>query len=62
MNTFERPKIEMAEIFNRFKHLLKNVTPQQHKIIQAITSCRTHVLGGHSVQCGECKFEKNSYS
>jgi len=62
MNTFERPKIEVAEIFNRFKHLLEGVTPDQHKIIQDMTNCRTHVLGGHRLKCGECEFEKNSYN
>ena len=62
MNTFERPKVEIADIFHHFKHLLNGLTPDQHKIIRAITNCRTHVLGGHRIKCGECEFEKNSYN
>ena len=50
--------LEVADIFNKFKHLLANLHPDQNKVINAITNCRTKVLGGHKQKCSTCDFER----
>jgi len=55
-------QLEIADIFNDYDHLLEKVRPEQHKVIQAIKNCRTAVLGGHSLKCNTCEFEKNAYN
>jgi len=62
MSAFEQPNIEMANIFSRFRHLLPGIPTQQHKAIQDMINCRTSVLGGHKIKCGDCEYEKNSYN
>ena len=52
----------MAELFNRFGHELGELPFSHEKVIRDITSCRTSVLGGHSVRCNECDYQKNSYN
>lgn len=62
METNERPKIEVADIFNQFGHLVGSLSSEQRKVIQDIKNCRTKVLGGHSLECSECKYIKNEYN
>lgn len=54
----ERAKsVELADIFQMHgdayckAHVL---TPEQHKVMNAIKNCRTSVLGGHIEQCDKC--------
>lgn len=60
-----RPRLEVADIFRhsgeayRQTHVL---TPQQHKAMRAIETCRTEVLGGHLDRCPKCSFERPSYN
>jgi Putative transposase/Transposase zinc-binding domain len=52
-----QPSVEVADIFRMHadQYCDKNVlTPEQHKVINAIKNCRTSVLGGHTHQCDEC--------
>jgi len=62
MKTFYKPKIEIADLFNQFGHLLGNLPGEQRKVIRDITNCRTSVLGGHRLKCDQCEYEKNSYN
>ncbi len=62
MKNFYKPEIEMAELFHRFGHELGELPFSHKKVIRDITSCRTSVLGGHSVQCDKCDYQKNSYN
>jgi hypothetical protein len=62
MKTFTKPNIEIADVFNKFSHLLGSMPLQQHKVIAAIRNCRTASLGGHKLKCGKCDFEKNFYN
>lgn len=59
------PRLEVADIFRlhgeayRQTHVL---TPEQHKAMRAIETCRTAVLGGHLDRCPKCSFERPSYN
>jgi hypothetical protein len=58
-----RPKVEIADIFNRYRHFL----PQPlhigaAKVVRDITDCRTRKLGGHVRQCQNCGNEEISYN
>ena len=61
----ERPRLEVAEIFRargeayRSTHALST---QQRKVMRAIETCRTEVLGGHLDVCPGCGFERPSYN
>jgi hypothetical protein len=58
----ERPQIEIADVFNKFGHLLGNQLPDHHKVMNAIKSCRTEKLGGHALKCNSCDHKKNAYN
>jgi hypothetical protein len=62
MREYERPKLELADIFNQFSHLLGPLRPEQAKVVSAIKNCRTHVLGGHINECGDCDYRSQSYN
>ncbi|MBF0299132.1 MAG: IS91 family transposase [Oligoflexia bacterium] len=62
MDSIEKPKIEVADIFNQFGHLMDPLSKEQYKVVQDIKNCRTKVLGGHSLECSECNFTKNEYN
>lgn len=53
----EKNSVELADVFRRHGQAYKanhSLTPQQHKVINAILNCRTSVLGGHVDQCDCC--------
>jgi hypothetical protein len=54
--------IEIADIFSVYGHLLGRLPLHHHKVIQAIKNCRTSVLGGHSLKCDSCEFNRNAYN
>src|ERR1700733_740924 len=62
MKTFYKPHLEIAEIFERFGHLLGPLSIEQEKVVRAIKSCRTEAMGGHKLKCGSCEYEKNAYN
>lgn len=60
-----RPTLEAACIFRRYGagYREKRRLPlQQRRVMRAIETCRTAVLGGHSERCGRCHHERNSYN
>lgn len=60
-----KPSVELADIFRMHgdsyiqEHIL---TPEQHKVFNAVKNCRTHVLGGHVEQCNKCDSIQISYN
>ena len=62
MSAFEKPTLEIADIFNQFSHLLGPMPPHVWKVVQAIQNCRTSVLGGHKKKCDSCDHVKNAYN
>jgi hypothetical protein len=61
----ERPALEVADIFGRFgaSFLEQHPTSAQHRrVVGAITTCRTAVLGGHLERCDTCRHERNAYN
>jgi len=56
------PKLEVADIFNKYSHYLENLPREHWKAIQAIKNCRTSVLGGNKLKCNHCEYEKVSYN
>jgi len=60
-----KPKFEVAEIFRCYGEEYRSkypVTGNQRKVMAAITSCRTFLLGGHSEICENCAVIRNSYN
>ena len=55
-------KLEIADIFNKYDHLLGALPNQHHKVIQAIKNCRTKVLGGHKLKCNSCDYKRYEYN
>lgn len=65
MEKYTRPKIEVADIFNKYgaDYREKHKLPLQSlKAMSAIESCRTIALGGHIDQCEYCGHERNSFN
>lgn len=62
MKGFDKPKLEVSDIFHQFGDLLGPLSKPQRKVVQAIKNCRTSVLGGHRQQCNRCEFETISYN
>lgn len=61
----KKQKTELADIFLRHKDdFLKKhqLCPEQAKVYQALTSCRTSVLGGHTDRCSQCGHTRCSYN
>ena len=55
-------KIEIADIFDKYDHLLDKMPKEHWKVVQAIKNCRTGALGGHRLQCNSCDYQKNAYN
>ena len=56
---------EIADIFNEYgkEYIEKySLSPEQLKVISAITSCRTSKLGGHADICDSCGHLRISYN
>lgn len=61
----QRPRVELADIFSRHADSYieqHGVSSAQHKAINAISRCRTAVLGGHVARCTHCGAEEQSYN
>jgi len=59
------PLVELADIFNLHGDTYcktHTLTPEQHKVLNAIRNCRTSVLGGHVEQCDHCSAIHCSYN
>lgn len=57
-----RPRLEVSDIFRRFRPWLKDLSKTESKVVSDILNCRTQVLGGHRRQCDKCGHEEFSYN
>jgi hypothetical protein len=62
-----RPTLEVADIFRRygeaFRQALGNALPcAQRRVMSAIETCRTAVLGGHVEECDQCGHQSHAYN
>jgi hypothetical protein len=55
-------KIELADIFREYQHLLPYAGDDEWKVINAITSCRTEKLGWHVYECDNCHYEETVFN
>lgn len=63
--TNERPPIEVADIFRARGEMYRQqhtLTADQLKVMHAIETCRTAVLGGHLDVCDSCGYSHPSYN
>lgn len=61
----ERPRLEVADIFRAHGEAYRQshaLTSQQRKVMRAIESCRTSVLGGHLDMCTACGHSTPAYN
>lgn len=59
------PALELADIFRQHgpSYRARHDLPLAHlKVMRAIETCRTAVLGGHVERCGHCAHERVSYN
>ena len=63
--TETQPSVELADVFGLHGNTYKQahtLTPEQHKVFNAIINCRTHALGGHVKQCDQCDAIQCAYN
>jgi len=56
---------ELADIFRRYGESYRKrhgLPPAHRRVMRAIESCRTALLGGHLDRCDSCGFERPSYN
>src|SRR5919108_2385327 len=61
----KRPRPELADIFRRYGERFEQthrVSAAEHKVIRAVSVCRTQDLGGHLDRCDACGFERPAYN
>ena len=61
----KRARPELADIFSRYGERFEQthwVSAAEHKVIRAVTVCRTQELGGHLYRCDACDFERPVYN
>jgi hypothetical protein len=63
----ERPRLEVADILRRYGESYRaehegSLSVAQRRVMQAITACRTAVLGGHRERCDTCEHERIAYN
>jgi len=62
-----RPTLEVADVFRRYGDVYRqqhhaSLSTAQRRVMTAIETCRTAVLGGHLEQCDACGHERNAYN
>jgi hypothetical protein len=58
-----RPSLELADIFRNSPFARQQpLARQQRRTLEAITACRTAVLGHHLDECGQCGEVRISYN
>lgn len=65
MKPYIKPKYEMADVFSLYGSAYrdsKKLPLSDHKVMNAIESCRTEALGGHLDKCAKCDYTKNAYN
>ena len=63
----DRPTLEVADIFRRYGDAYReeaglSLSTAQRRVMTAIETCRTAVLGGHLEQCDTCGQQRNAYN
>ena len=59
----ETDRPELADLFRTHGHRLGGLSARQRRVVSAITSCRTAVLGGHIRECDRgCGYSEISYN
>ena len=61
----KRQKNEIADIFRRFESDYQqqyNMSHEQQKVFNAIMSCRSQELGGHTLKCNNCGYVQHAYN
>ena len=61
----QQTSVELADIFLRHAEGYieqRGVSAHQHKAINAISRCRTSLLGGHALRCNHCGVQDISYN
>jgi Putative transposase/Transposase zinc-binding domain len=56
--------LSMAEVFQRFLADYKTrypLSPEQSKVIGSINCCRTEALGGRSLSCNHCHYQRQQF-
>lgn len=59
------PKPELADIFMEFGSSYRkthNMPLIHHRVMRAVTNCRTSYLGGHMKKCSSCGYEHPTYN
>ncbi|NOQ14987.1 MAG: IS91 family transposase, partial [Methyloprofundus sp.] len=65
MSTLERPQLEVADIIHEYGDDYRQahrLSPMQHGVLNAISHCRTDILGGHIDQCNACGHQHIAYN
>jgi hypothetical protein len=61
-----KPLFEIADVletgFTRYNQAYSPLPPDQYKVVNALTACRTSILGGHIDRCNHCAHERISYN
>jgi hypothetical protein len=63
----DRPTLEVADIFRRYGDTYReaagpSLSTAQRRVMTAIETCRTAVLGGHVEQCDTCGHQRIAYN
>ena len=63
----ERPKLEVADIFRRYRETYRaehegSLSSTQRRVMRAVTACRTAALGGHLEACDACGHQRICYN
>lgn len=61
----KKTRPELADIFRQHGERFEKthrVSAAEHKVIRAVTVCRTEKLGGHLYRCDACDFERPVYN
>jgi hypothetical protein len=62
----DRPRLEVADVFRRYGDTYRpqraSLSTAQRRVMTAIETCRTAVLGGHVEQCDACAHQRVSYN
>jgi hypothetical protein len=61
------PQHEVAEVVRRYgpefiRSQGASLSPQQYRVLNALTACRTAALGGHMDECDRCGYRQISYN
>ncbi len=62
-----KPQLEVADVLREYGDAYRNqygfgMSPEQRRVMRAVTICRTAALGGHVDECGTCGHQAISYN